>query len=335
MGKSDLGTVVETGATAVSDILEHHGVKGQKWGVRKDRGHEGERAKTKVIAKLDRKYEKQAEPFSPLYNKGAARINSSIDKFNSNPRWQKAANSGELMKTSSSEYKAYHEAVSQHVEKIMNDTAKEYGVNASGTKQIKYAFDDQTMAFPMAYLADVKHAADDIVVPVVVTKDSKGLITSISINPKSLGHADDVVDSILEHHGIKGQRWGVRRRRGANGELVPVTTQTNRSGQITKTSGGQNHPTHEDARRALTSRQVAASSGTHALSTQELRTLVNRMNLEQQYAQLSSSKSSRAKIRNGTSAARDILAVGNTINEAHKFATSPAGKAVASALKSR
>jgi len=31
-----------------------------KWGVRKDYGHEGEQAKTKKIAKLDSKFEKNA-----------------------------------------------------------------------------------------------------------------------------------------------------------------------------------------------------------------------------------------------------------------------------------
>ena len=28
----------------LSEVLQHHGVKGQKWGVRKDRGHDGEKS---------------------------------------------------------------------------------------------------------------------------------------------------------------------------------------------------------------------------------------------------------------------------------------------------
>jgi hypothetical protein len=29
------------------EFLEHHGVRGMKWGIRKDRGHHGERATDK------------------------------------------------------------------------------------------------------------------------------------------------------------------------------------------------------------------------------------------------------------------------------------------------
>ena len=43
-----------------------------KWGVRKDAGHEGERAKTKKIGKLDKKFEKNAtslDTFIKINNK--------------------------------------------------------------------------------------------------------------------------------------------------------------------------------------------------------------------------------------------------------------------------
>lgn len=130
---------------------------------------------------------------------------------------------------------------------------------------------------------------------------------------------DQALSDILEHHGVKGMRWGVRRRRNSSGELVPVSVQSNKAGQVTKTSGGSNHPTSEDAKRAMTTHQIAKSSGTHALSNQELQDLVNRLNLEQNYSRLNEGKSNLSKLRRGNSAAKDVLSTVKTVNEVNRL----------------
>ena len=91
----------------------------------------------------------------------------------------------------------------------------------------------------------------------------------------------DNVDDFFEHHGIKGQKWGVRRdlSRSSN-----VTVRDKK--KKLKTYGGVGRPAHPDAVAARTSGQIAKKSGVKALSNQELQAYNNRLNLEQNYSRL-------------------------------------------------
>lgn len=279
---------METAEEIISNVLKHHGVKGMKWGVRKDRGHEGEKAKTKQIAKLDKKYERQTRLFSEVYKKGADRLNASMDDFNNQPRWKNAANNGHLLKPDHPEYKAYHKAVAAHIEKTFNEVAKEHGTNASGTKQIRYVYDEKTMIAPHGYLADtksVKHADDEMRFHVTEVLDKQGFLVSISLTPDVLQQAGDFINNTLAHHGVRGMKWGIRKKPSS----VPAgETRAHQKTPGTKVvvEGGHGVRAHDDAMRALSAAKVARNSGVHALSNQELQHLVNRLNLEQQYARL-------------------------------------------------
>lgn len=70
------------------------------------------------------------------------------------------------------------------------------------------------------------------------------------------------VEAVLVHHGVKGMKWGVRR---------------DRSG-----SSGGSRP-HPDAVKAKLFKEKVKVGSTDALSTDELRDLVNRLNLEKQF----------------------------------------------------
>ena len=72
------------------------------------------------------------------------------------------------------------------------------------------------------------------------------------------------LDDVMAHFGVRGMRWGVRRK-----------------------SGGSSHPETEDAKKTAVSTAKVKSSGTKSLSTKDLQDLVTRMNLEQQYSRLS------------------------------------------------
>lgn len=78
---------------------------------------------------------------------------------------------------------------------------------------------------------------------------------------------EEVVSDTIEHYGVKGMRWGVRRG---------------------KTSG-PSPGASEDSRRAYDARaKVGKKGNTDKLSNSELRALVDRMNLERQFSTLSS-----------------------------------------------
>ena len=112
----------------------------------------------------------------------------------------------------------------------------------------------------------------------------------------------------LEHFGVKGMRWGVRKKQ------EPVST------GVAKT------PMSSDA--ALTSkiRTKAQTSGMSSLSNEELFALNQRLQLERQYSALTAlpaTKSGMAKVQ-------DVMKVAGAVNSVIKLVNSPVGKAAIS-----
>lgn len=120
----------------------------------------------------------------------------------------------------------------------------------------------------------------------------------------------DTIDDVLEHFGIRGMKWGVRRERGSDGTV----------------GGAHGHSTSSDAEKAKEYATRAKTSGTHTLSNQELEHLTKRLNLEQQYSRLSSSGGDRKTA--GANFAKDILK-----QVGRQQAVNLANKAVTTALE--
>ena len=102
-----------------------------------------------------------------------------------------------------------------------------------------------------------------------------------------------LVDSVLAHYGVKGMKWGVRRANPSGPQEVKVKSYA--GNRIVRTTGGKGHALSEDATRAAVARRKAKKSNVRSLSNKELQDLVNRMNLEQQYAQLEKKRVDRGK----------------------------------------
>jgi hypothetical protein len=86
----------------------------------------------------------------------------------------------------------------------------------------------------------------------------------------------EVVENVLAHHGVKGQKWGVRRKATVGAQEVVVSDKRKKL----KTKGGQGHPAHSDAIGKATTGQILKKSGAKALSNNELKSYNERMNLE-------------------------------------------------------
>lgn len=106
------------------------------------------------------------------------------------------------------------------------------------------------------------------------------------------------------HFGVKGMKWGVRKRRGDT-------------------------PRGTDSPDAISVRETKAkikSGGTNALTNKELQQLVTRMNLEQQYGKLVAGQPS--KFKTGHKVIKDVIGVGKTVNEVVSFVNSPTGQLI-------
>lgn len=105
-------------------------------------------------------------------------------------------------------------------------------------------------------------------------------------------YVDLFIEDQIQHHGIKGMKWGVIRKRGSSGPTsVSVNT---KPGQKVKAKGGSGQAPHEDAIAAVSLRQVAKKSSTHALSNDDLGKLVKRMQLEANYSKLAAQDDQRS-----------------------------------------
>lgn len=133
-------------------------------------------------------------------------------------------------------------------------------------------------------------------------------------------------EKVLAHYGVKGQRWGIRKPPGSPPGPAEKILVKPIAGKGIKTAGGKNQPISEDAIKAAVYLQKAKASSTASLSNNELKTLNERLQLEQKYRQLVPPK--KNTVRRGQDFTKEILNVGATVNEAMNFARSPAGQAL-------
>lgn len=112
------------------------------------------------------------------------------------------------------------------------------------------------------------------------------------------------MENALVHHGILGMRWGVRRYQNKDGTLTNTGKARKRNG--TK----EEYPDHDDHTRVYDKKPPSSMSDT------ELRSRLNRMQMEQQYSRMSKKKN---KIELGNDAVKNAIAIVGTLNLA--FAT--------------
>jgi hypothetical protein len=125
-------------------------------------------------------------------------------------------------------------------------------------------------------------------------------------------------------------RWGVRRKDPSSDGEGAVTVRSKKGKGIVKVSGGAKREASDDAVKAAAYKQKAKASTTDSLTNDELKALVARLQLEQQYAKLTNTPS---RLDKGQNKVKTLLSVGSTANDIITFANSPAGKALKKQLK--
>src|SRR3954453_20649644 len=198
----------------VKNVLAHHGVKGQKWGVR--------RAEKKT-AKIDARFEKR--PTNPkhilsdriaLHNSVHDIMNYHIGRINSKPEYVKAANDGILADDNHPTTKKYLKEYMDTYVSELNKSAKNMGMNASGTREFGVRAANDFLGFQI-YARDVKHASENSF-DIKFVRDDKGRVMDLILD--SIAQGVLAVDNVLAHHGVKGMRWGVTRSKGSSPQAV-------------------------------------------------------------------------------------------------------------------
>jgi 2'-5' RNA ligase len=297
---------------AMSDI-EHVGVKGMHWGVRKDRVTGGVKKAAKGVGRaavgtakfvgdvnfenrvIDGKArEKVIQTANPQFRK------TDLPAIKAKPEHQQAAKlKNRLRNPRDPGTKAYRKDVRETYIKRLETTANSMQ-NPSGNRQ--YTIRERGVDLPAQggalpatkYFWDVStravaHAAEDDFTTLEVLLDDDGFVTEINKVEKSLAQTADFGAEFLAHYGVRGMHWGVRKEPPA--AVAPSASSVVPRGEKRKTKikveGGENHAAASDAIKVAQHRAKLAKSGTSALSNAELREVANRLQLEQQVKQLS------------------------------------------------
>lgn len=115
-------------------------------------------------------------------------------------------------------------------------------------------------------------------------------------------------DRYLLHTGVKGMRWGVRRKVGPNGRVAK-----------TPKKASVDHRTTQSLKK----------KPTRELTNMQLKKATERMQLERKFSQMNPNK-----VAKGHNVVKGILGVAGTVTAVHKLATSDLGKKIVSGSRS-
>lgn len=118
----------------------------------------------------------------------------------------------------------------------------------------------------------------------------------------------------LAHYGIKGMKWGFRRT----------------DSQLARAKSADADLSSDAARAKATMTTIKKTKSVSSVSDADLNHLINRINLEKRYSEVSTSTPKSIKpLATTHKGVKILLGAGKTMNTAISFARSPAGRLIA------
>lgn len=117
----------------------------------------------------------------------------------------------------------------------------------------------------------------------------------------------------LAHYGVKGMKWGRRKDR----------------------SGSGGSASRKSKRKAAAEAEILSQKKLKKMSNKQLRERINRIQMEQQYAKLTTAPDSKPKIKQGKEKVDEVLSYWNTASSVYNAVNSPLGKEIRKQLTER
>jgi len=310
-------------STDVDEFLAHYGTVGMKWGVRKDKSGMIKPRGTIQVDKENPKPNKLG--WEGVFRDAAPKISRDTRALNKDPRFsgQDFTKDSPLRQAY---YNQYSNIVAAHMTDAIPkkhgrspskafEAYMTYDVRAEKGPilLVRLANDpsQQVIFGEVKHSVTLEDSGSDFVLG-KLTFDDFGYIVDVKLidMEETMQQSEEFIEDFLMHHGVKGMKWGVIRSkiskatasRGSKEEKPKVAGATQQGkdgkptndplrytikpGQKTRAMGGENYPADHDAIRSAVHKQLARASTTDALSDAQLKALVNRMNLEEQYKKL-------------------------------------------------
>lgn len=201
--------------TDVADFLEHYGVKGMQWGVRRAQ---------KKAARADRAWQDNVYSVRgaiAVHNAVADRMNNGeIDRLNARHRsTENDRQFNDFFEPQNASARRYINDYTRLTERLTREAVDSvHGVSPSGTLRARLSGDRIVVES-----VDATHA-DDVLPTMIfeINVDANDFVTSFRKVRDSMAQSDNI-EYFLEHFGVRGMRWGVRKQKNSS----PDSRETN------------------------------------------------------------------------------------------------------------
>lgn len=271
------------------EILKHSGVKGMKWGQRRSHFEAQQQAKSdKKEQKVNKKNwerkvkaekkwavdAKDPKTLIAVHNRAATQYNTiDIPKINNKKEYRNHDMRQADHPLTKKYFKEHEDAFNKRRDEALDSMV---GKSALGLS-LRIRPDGTT------YFIELKHV--DQPTGIIVKFDESGHIVKFVVTDPEMAHMDSAAKGLefIDHSGVKGMRWGVRRSRKEpkTGHVIKIGERkpsgTPQPG-VDRTTGVRTHPGKM--------RPGARKYDVKDLSNEDLKRIVARMKLESDYAAL-------------------------------------------------